>query len=60
MLNESWVATQLIYIPTRGGFGYLAVVLDAFSSEGAGWAIGQRQSADLVLAALNRALWTEL
>ena len=46
------------YIPTWAGFGYLAVVLDVFSRKIVGWAFGQRQTAHLVLSALNMALLT--
>ena len=53
--DELWVA-DTTYIPTWAGFGYLAVVLDVFSRKVVGWAFGQRQTADLVLAALNMAL----
>jgi putative transposase len=55
--NELWVA-DTTYIPTWAGFGYLAVVLDVFSRKVVGWAFGQRQTANLVLAALNMALQT--
>ena len=44
--------------PTWTGFLYLAVVLDAFSRKVVGWAMGERMTADLVLAALNMALHT--
>jgi putative transposase len=56
-LDQLWVA-DMTYIPTWAGFGYLAVVLDVFSRKIVGWAFGQRQTADLVLAALNMALQT--
>lgn len=56
-INQLWVA-DMTYIPTWSGFGYLAVVLDVFSRKIVGWAFGQRQTADLVLAALNMALLT--
>jgi putative transposase len=56
-INQLWVA-DMTYIPTWAGFGYLAVVLDVFSRKVVGWAFGQRQTADLVLAALNMALIT--
>jgi putative transposase len=56
-INQLWVA-DMTYIPTWAGFGYLAVVLDVFSRKVVGWAFGQRQTADLVLAALNMALLT--
>ena len=56
-IDQLWVA-DMTYIPTWAGFGYLAVVLDVFSRKIVGWAFGQRQTADLVLAALNMALFT--
>jgi putative transposase len=56
-LNQLWVA-DMTYIPTWAGFGYLAVVLDVFSRKIVGWAFGQQQTADLVIAALNMALFT--
>ena len=56
-INQLWVA-DMTYIPTWAGFGYLAVVLDVFSRKIVGWAFGQRQTADLVVAALNMALFT--
>jgi putative transposase len=50
-LNALWVA-DMTYIPIWAGFGYLAVVLDVFSRKVVGWAFGQQQTAELVLAAL--------
>ena len=38
------------------GFLYLAVVIDVWSRRVVGWAMGERMTADLVLAALNMAL----
>jgi putative transposase len=55
--DRLWVA-DMTYIPTWSGFLYLAIVLDAFSRKVVGWAMGQRMSADLVIAALNMALHT--
>jgi putative transposase len=48
----------MTYIPTWAGVVYLAVVLDVFSHKVVGWAFGQQQTADLIIAALNRALIT--
>ena len=56
-INQLWVA-DMTYIPTWAGFVYLAVVLDVFSRKVVGWAFGQRQTADLVINALNMALQT--
>ncbi len=55
--DQLWVA-DMTYIPTWTGFLYLALVLDAFSRKVVGWAMGERMTADLVLAALNMALHT--
>ena len=56
-INELWVA-DMTYIPTWAGFIYLAVVLDVYSRKVVGWAFGERMSADLVVTALNMALYT--
>lgn len=56
-INQLWVA-DMTYVPTWAGFVYLAVVLDVFSRKVVGWAFGQQQTADLVIAALNMALTT--
>ena len=53
--NRLWVA-DMTYVPTWAGFIYLAVVLDVWSRRVVGWSIGERMTADLVLAALNMAL----
>lgn len=56
-INQLWVA-DMTYIPTWQGVLYLAVVTDVFSRKVVGWAFGSRQTADLVVAALNMALFT--
>ncbi|MGF6214015.1 putative transposase [Comamonas sp. 4034] len=56
-INQLWVA-DMTYIPTWQGFLYLAVVVDACSRKVVGWAFGTRMTADLVIAALNMALYT--
>ena len=53
--NQLWVA-DMTYVPTWAGFIYLAVVVDVWSRRVVGWSIGERMTADLVLAALNMAL----
>jgi putative transposase len=53
--NQLWVA-DMTYVPTWTGFLYLAVVIDVWSRRVVGWAMGERMTADLVLAALNMAL----
>ena len=54
--NRLWVA-DITYIPTWVGFLYLAVVLDAFSRKIVGWAMETYLRVELVLKALNMALW---
>ncbi|MCE1162401.1 MAG: IS3 family transposase, partial [Thiomonas sp.] len=53
--NQLWVA-DMTYVPTWMSFLYLAVVIDVWSRRVVGWAMGERMTADLVLAALNMAL----
>jgi putative transposase len=53
--NRLWVA-DITYIPTWGGFLYLAVVLDAFSRRIVGWAMETSLRTELVLKALDMAL----
>lgn len=53
--NKLWVA-DMTYVPTWAGFVYLAIVLDVWSRRVVGWSIGERMTADLVLAAMSMAL----
>ena len=54
--DRLWVA-DITYLPTRQGFLYLAVVLDACSRRVVGWAMADHLGAELVLDALEMALW---
>jgi len=54
--DRLWVA-DITYVPTGSGFLYLAVVVDAFSRKVVGWAMEGHLRAELVLGALNMALW---
>jgi len=54
--NQLWVA-DITYIPTWAGFLYLAVVLDAWSRRVIGWAMATHLRTELVLDALNMAVW---
>jgi len=56
-LNLLWVA-DITYIPTRTGFVYLAVVLDACSRRIVGWSMATTLATQLVLDALDMALAT--
>ncbi len=54
--DRLWVA-DITYVPTWEGFLYLAVVLDVFSRRIVGWAMATHLRTELVLSALNMALW---
>ena len=54
--DQLWMA-DITYIPTWAGFLYLAVVIDAWSRRVVGWAMKSHLRTDLVLEALNMALW---
>jgi putative transposase len=54
--NQLWVA-DITYVPTWAGFLYLAVVLDAWSRRIVGWAMETHLRTELVLEALEMALW---
>jgi len=51
-----WVA-DITFVPTWAGFLYLAVVMDAWSRRIVGWAMASHLRTELVLEALNMALW---
>lgn len=54
-VNQLWVA-DITYLRLRREFVYLAVLLDAFSRRGVGWALGRTLEAELTLSALRMAL----
>lgn len=54
--NRLWVA-DITYIPTWSGFLYLAVVMDAWSRRIVGWAMRSHLRTEIVLEALEMALW---
>jgi putative transposase len=54
--DQLWVA-DITCIPTLAGFLYLAVVLDVWSRRIVGWAMENHLRTDLVLDALNMAIW---
>jgi putative transposase len=49
---------DITYVPTAEGWLYLATVIDLSSRAVLGWATGKRQTAELVVTALRRALKT--
>ncbi len=54
--DHAWVS-DTTFIATRQGWLYLAVILDLFSRQVIGWAMGTRNNTELVQAALTMALW---
>jgi putative transposase len=54
--DRLWVA-DITYIPTLVGFLYLAVIMDACSRRVVGWAMAAHLRGQLVLDALDMALW---
>jgi putative transposase len=53
--NQKWLA-DITYIPTLEGWLYLAAILDLFSRKIVGWAMADRLTTDLTLAALDMAI----
>ena len=54
-VDQKWLA-DITYIPTAEGWLYLAVLLDLYSRRIVGWAMSDRMTTDLTLAALGMAL----
>jgi putative transposase len=54
--DRLWTA-DITYVPTWQGFLYLAVVLDVFSRRVVGWAMADHLRTELVLDALDMAIW---
>jgi transposase InsO family protein len=54
--NQLWVA-DLSYLATGEGWLYVAVILDAFNRQIVGWAMANHLRMELVLEALELALW---
>ena len=52
--NQKWL-TDITYISTRGGWLYLAAVLDVFSRKVVGWSMSERIDTELVKSALHMA-----
>ena len=49
-----WV-TDLTYVPTRSGMGYVCFIVDAFSRRIVGWRVASNMRTDMVLDALEMA-----
>ncbi|MBD8203285.1 IS3 family transposase [Pseudomonas viridiflava] len=54
-IDRSWVA-DITYIRTRGGWVYLAAVMDLFSRKIVGWAMATHMRAELVTSAMQLAV----
>ena len=54
--NQLWVA-DITYVPTWVGFLYVAIVLDVFSRRIVGWSMASHLRTELVLDALEMAIW---
>jgi putative transposase len=54
--DRLWVA-DITYVPTLAGFLFLAVVMDVFSRRIVGWAMATHLRTELILDALNMAIY---
>ncbi len=54
--NKIWTA-DITYVHTREGFLYLAFILDVYSRKVVGWAMATHLRTELVVDALEMALW---
>ena len=55
--NQLWVA-DFTYVSTWQGFVYVAFVIDVFARRVIGWRVARSMQTDLVLDALEQALWS--
>ena len=56
MPDKAWVS-DTTFIPTRKGWLYLAVIIELYSRQVLGWAMSDRNNAQLVQDALTMAIW---
>ena len=54
--NQLWVA-DITYVATWSGFVYVAFIIDVFARYIVGWRVGRSLQTNLVLGALEQALW---
>lgn len=54
--NQLWVA-DFTYVPTWSGFVYVAFVIDVFARRIIGWRVSRSMRTELVLDALEQAVW---
>ncbi len=57
--NELWVC-DFTYVASWAGFVYVAFVIDAYARRIVGWRAARRMTADLVLDALDQAIYDRL
>jgi putative transposase len=57
--NQLWVA-DFTYVATWSGFVYVAFVVDVFARRIIGWRVTRTMRTDLVLDALEQALWSRM
>jgi putative transposase len=55
--NRLWV-TDLTYVPTWDGMGYVCFIIDAFSRRIVGWRVAGHMRTQMVLDALEMARWS--
>ena len=55
--NQLWVA-DITYVATWAGFVYVAFVIDVYARRIVGWRVGNSLRTELVLDALEQALWS--
>ena len=55
--NQLWVA-DFTYVATWAGFVYVAFVIDVFARRIVGWRVARSMRSELVLDALEQALWS--
>jgi putative transposase len=55
--NQLWV-TDLTYVPTWDGMGYVCFIIDAFSRKIVGWRVAGHMRTQMVLDALEMARWS--
>ncbi len=55
--NRLWVA-DFTYVSTQAGWVYVAFVIDAYARRSVGWKVSASMTTDLVLDAINHAIFT--
>ena len=55
--NQLWVNSDFTYVATWGGFVYVAFVIDVFARRIVGWRVSASMRTDLVLDALEQAIY---